>query len=48
LAEPALTPIAPAIANAIYHATGIRVMELPITPEKIKAALKTGPSGRRG
>jgi CO/xanthine dehydrogenase Mo-binding subunit len=48
LAEPALTPIAPAIANAIYHATGIRVMELPITPEKIKAALKTRPSGRRG
>lgn len=25
----------PAIANAIYHATGVRVRELPITPEKI-------------
>jgi len=40
LAEPALTPIAPAIANAIYHATGIRITELPMTPEKIKAALE--------
>jgi len=26
---------APAIANAIYNATGIRVTELPITPEKL-------------
>jgi CO/xanthine dehydrogenase Mo-binding subunit len=40
LAEPALTPIAPAIANAIYHATGIRITELPMTPEKVKAALE--------
>jgi CO/xanthine dehydrogenase Mo-binding subunit len=39
LAEPALTPIAPAIANAVYHATGVRVTELPITPEKLKNAL---------
>lgn len=41
LAEPALTPIAPAIANAIYHAAGIRITELPITPERIKAALES-------
>lgn len=25
----------PAIANAVYHATGVRIRELPITPEKI-------------
>ena len=25
----------PAIANAVYNATGVRVRELPITPEKI-------------
>lgn len=30
---------APAIANAIYNAVGVRIKELPITPEKILAAL---------
>jgi CO/xanthine dehydrogenase Mo-binding subunit len=29
----------PAIANAIYHATGVRIDELPITPEKILRGL---------
>jgi CO/xanthine dehydrogenase Mo-binding subunit len=38
--EATLIPVAPAIANAIYHATGIRFTELPITPEKICMALK--------
>ncbi len=33
-------PTAPAIVNAIYHATGIRFNELPITPDKILKALK--------
>ena len=28
-------PTAPAIADAVYHATGYRCMDLPITPEKI-------------
>ena len=32
--------MAPAIANAIYHAVGVRVKELPITPEKILEGLK--------
>jgi xanthine dehydrogenase molybdenum-binding subunit len=27
--------IAPAIANAIYHAVGVQIKDLPITPEKI-------------
>jgi aldehyde oxidoreductase len=35
-AEYADVPTAPAIANAIYHACGVRVRDLPITPEKIK------------
>jgi len=31
---------APAIANAIFHAVGVRMKELPITPEKVLAALE--------
>jgi CO/xanthine dehydrogenase Mo-binding subunit len=38
--EPGLVPTAPAIANAIYDAIGVRIKSLPITPEKILAALK--------
>jgi len=38
--EPALIPTAAAIANAIHDAIGIRFTSLPITPEKIVAALK--------
>lgn len=38
--EPGLVPTAPAIANAIYNAVGIRIRDLPITPEKILNALK--------
>lgn len=40
VAEPGLVPTAPAIANAIYDAVGIRVRDLPITPEKVLSALK--------
>jgi carbon-monoxide dehydrogenase large subunit len=38
--EPALAPTAPAIGNAIYRAIGVRIKDLPITPEKILKALK--------
>ncbi len=38
LAELALCGVAPAIANAVYHATGKRIRHLPITPEKLPAA----------
>ena len=40
LAEPALTPVAPAIANAIHHATGIRLTELPMKSATIRDMLK--------
>jgi xanthine dehydrogenase molybdenum-binding subunit len=39
LSEPCVITPAPAIANAIYNATGARVRDLPITPEKVLAAL---------
>ncbi len=40
IGEPGCVPTAPAIANAIYDAIGVRINDLPITPEKILAALK--------
>jgi CO/xanthine dehydrogenase Mo-binding subunit len=40
LGEPALAPTAPAIASAIYDAVGVRIKELPITPDKVLKALK--------
>lgn len=35
LGEIGMTGVAAAIANAVYHATGKRVRDLPITPEKL-------------
>ena len=40
VAEPAMAPTAACIANAIYDAVGVRIKELPITPEKIWKALR--------
>ena len=40
IGEPGLVPTAPAIANAIYDAIGVRIKELPITPESVLRALK--------
>jgi xanthine dehydrogenase YagR molybdenum-binding subunit len=37
LAEVAICGVAPAIANAVWHATGKRIRELPITPESLLA-----------
>jgi CO/xanthine dehydrogenase Mo-binding subunit len=35
-----LLPIMPAVANAVYDAVGVRIDEVPVTPEKILKALK--------
>ena len=40
IGEPSMTPVAPAVANAIADAIGVRVFEMPITPERIWRALQ--------
>lgn len=38
--EPAVTVVAPALANAIYNAVGARIRSLPITADAVKAGMK--------
>lgn len=53
--EMCANPVLPAVANAIFNAVGVRVDELPITPEKVLRAIKAQggakpqgmPGGRR-
>lgn len=40
IGEPGCVPTAPAIANAIYDAIGVRITDLPITPERVLAEIK--------
>ena len=37
--EPSSRPTAGAIANAVFDATGVRIRQIPLSPEKVKAAL---------
>ena len=39
MAQTSIVVVAPAIANAIYDATGVRIRDLPINPEKVLKAL---------
>jgi CO/xanthine dehydrogenase Mo-binding subunit len=41
LGEPAVTAVAPAVANAIYQAVGIRLRTIPMRPNDVKAALSS-------
>ena len=41
-----LLPIMPAVANAVYDAIGVRIDEVPITPEKIVKALQAKAAGK--
>ena len=37
--EPGVPPIAPAVANAVFNATGIRLRKLPMKPATVKEAM---------
>jgi 4-hydroxybenzoyl-CoA reductase subunit alpha len=43
-----LLPVMPAVANAVYDAVGVRIDEVPITPEKVLKALKKKGKGEEG
>ena len=49
--EMCANPVLPAVANAIFNAVGVRIDDLPITPEKVLRAIKAQggarPAGRR-
>ena len=40
--EPAIVCVGAVVANAIYDATGVRLFQLPMTPERVKKAIKQG------
>ena len=41
-----LLPIMPAVANAVYDAVGVRVDQIPVTPERIMRALQAKAAGK--
>jgi CO/xanthine dehydrogenase Mo-binding subunit len=45
IGEPPVIPTAPAIANAVEDAVGVRIYDLPITAEKVLRALRAGRGG---
>jgi isoquinoline 1-oxidoreductase len=40
MGEPPIITMGAAIANAVYDKTGVRFFQLPMTPERVKAALQ--------
>ncbi len=43
IAEIPINGPAPAIANAVFHATGVRLRDIPLTPDRVLAALRAAP-----
>jgi CO/xanthine dehydrogenase Mo-binding subunit len=37
--EPSSRPVAAAIANAVFDATGVRIRRVPFSPDNVKSAL---------
>jgi CO/xanthine dehydrogenase Mo-binding subunit len=40
IGESSNTPVAGAVANAVFDAVGVRIMDLPVTAEKVRKALR--------
>jgi len=40
--------VPPAVCNAVYDAVGVRIDEIPVTPEKVMRALKAKAQGKDG
>jgi len=47
-AEGPIVAVPAAIANAVFDATGVRLREIPFTPERVLNALKVKPAVTRG
>lgn len=41
LGEPTMAPVAAAVGNAVFHATGVRIPATPITPQRISRAIES-------
>ena len=39
--EGTMVPVAAAIANAVHDATGVRITQLPLSPQRVFTALRT-------
>ncbi|HLO65895.1 MAG TPA: molybdopterin cofactor-binding domain-containing protein [Holophaga sp.] len=48
IGEPPVVPVAAALANAVFDATGARVTHVPFTPERVLAALKLAKGQKEG
>jgi CO/xanthine dehydrogenase Mo-binding subunit len=48
MGEGGILPVAPAIANALARSHGVRLRELPLTPERVWRALRDAKKGRSG
>ena len=47
IGEGGVVAVAPAVANAIYNATGVRIKDLPLTPERVWRALEAAKGERK-
>ncbi|MBI3078459.1 MAG: xanthine dehydrogenase family protein molybdopterin-binding subunit [Deltaproteobacteria bacterium] len=47
IGEHSISTVAPAVANAVFDAVGVRITDLPITAEKIHQALRARPAPTR-
>ena len=46
MGESGIVSVAPAVGNALYNATGARVRDLPLTPERVWRALRDSKRGQ--